>query len=228
VLVVASKGEKFARDFDLSLDYLKVDVLKEYPENPKHHPDSQIAMLISLFEEFGFVDPVLVTADNVIIAGHGRLKSALQANAEARRAKKPAPYEELPVIHLPLVDADVEAYRLADNKLEENVKWDVPKLKTNIERLEAYKQNVERMTGFSKGDIEKIKLGTYDEGGRIEAPQHIDTGRPDDDDGDERGGGDGEGGGGAGGRRPDKTFDCPHCSAKLKYNRKGELEAVEP
>lgn len=223
---MAKKGENFAHNFQLTLEYVKPEVLKEYPENPKHHPDSQIAMLIILMEEFGFTDPILLTSDNVIIAGHGRLKSVLAANAAARKAKIPEPIAEVPVIHLPLVDADVDAYRLADNKTEENTKWDVPKLKTNIERLESYKYDTKK-TGFTPGDIEKIKLGTYDAGGRIEEPEHIDTGRPDfggDNDGE---GGGGEGGGGAGGAKPDKSFECPFCNARLKYNRQGQLEEVK-
>ena len=50
--------------------------LVPYARNARTHSDQQIAQIATSMAEFGFVNPILIGDDNVIIAGHGRLMAA--------------------------------------------------------------------------------------------------------------------------------------------------------
>jgi len=47
-----------------------------YVRNTRAHSESQVAQIAGSIAEFGFITPVLVGGDNVIIAGHGHVMAA--------------------------------------------------------------------------------------------------------------------------------------------------------
>lgn len=63
----------------------KVDKIKQVPKaklvpyarNSRTHSAGQVAQIAASIEEFGFTNPVLIDAENGIIAGHGRVLAAL-------------------------------------------------------------------------------------------------------------------------------------------------------
>ena len=61
---------------DLIVTSLPLAALVPYAENARTHSDSQVAQIAGSISEFGFVNPVLVDADGVLIAGHGRVMAA--------------------------------------------------------------------------------------------------------------------------------------------------------
>jgi ParB-like chromosome segregation protein Spo0J len=84
-----------------------VDRLIPYARNARTHSDSQAAQVAGSIAEFGFVNPILVGPDGVIVAGDARL-------AAARRLK----LTEVPVIVLAhLTETQQRALVLADNNL---------------------------------------------------------------------------------------------------------------
>ncbi len=56
----------------------RTDVLLPYARNSRTHSDEQVAQIAASIREFGFTNPVLVDADNGIVAGHGRVMAAKQ------------------------------------------------------------------------------------------------------------------------------------------------------
>jgi len=52
--------------------------LVPYAENARTHSPTQVAQIAASIAEFGFVNPVLVDAEGVLIAGHGRVMAAKQ------------------------------------------------------------------------------------------------------------------------------------------------------
>jgi len=82
-----------------------------YANNAKQHPDTQVAQLSESIKKFGFVNPILVDAQGVIIAGHGRAACGTETRLE-----------ENPVIQLGyLTEADAKALRLSDNVISDRV-----------------------------------------------------------------------------------------------------------
>ena len=55
---------------------LKVGDIKPYERNAKKHDEKQIKNVMESIKQFGFVQPVVVDKDNILIIGHCRLIAA--------------------------------------------------------------------------------------------------------------------------------------------------------
>lgn len=121
-----------------------IDQLSEYEHNSKLHPAEQVVKIAASINEFGFINPILVDASGVIIAGHGRLLAARKLNLKA-----------VPVIVLDhLTDMQRKALIIADNKLTESG-WDMDKLSEELSELsdEGFDLDV---IGFTDKEIEDV------------------------------------------------------------------------
>jgi hypothetical protein len=65
-----------AKSKELKIEHVSVEDLIPYAKNARTHSDTQVAQIAASMTEFGFVNPILLGHDNVIIAGHGRLMAA--------------------------------------------------------------------------------------------------------------------------------------------------------
>jgi len=128
----------------MEIKTVKINELKPHPKNPRVHPDSAIDKLVRSIKEYGWTNPILVSADGYILAGHARLKAAEKAGIE-----------EVPVIYLPLEGAKAEAYLIADNRLQDETDWDYEKLKDLLQELDTGELDLE-ITGFDMGEIEDL------------------------------------------------------------------------
>ncbi len=128
----------------MEIKTVKINELKPHPKNPRVHPDSAIDKLVRSIKEYGWTNPVLVSADGYVLAGHARLKAAEKAGIS-----------EVPVIYLPLEGAKAEAYLIADNRLQDETDWDLPKLKDLLQELDTGEFDIE-LTGFGMDEIEEL------------------------------------------------------------------------
>lgn len=53
-----------------------IAALRPYPRNARTHSKKQLKQIASSIQRFGFTNPVLVSEDGEIIAGHGRFEAA--------------------------------------------------------------------------------------------------------------------------------------------------------
>jgi len=58
------------------VEKVSIDEVYPYHNNPKEHPAEQIDKICSSIKHYGFTVPLIIDADNEIIAGHGRYKAA--------------------------------------------------------------------------------------------------------------------------------------------------------
>jgi len=101
-------------ELDLKIDQWPVERLVPYARNARTHSDGQVAQVAASIAQFGFVNPILVGPDRVIIAGHARLLAARKLEMS-----------EVPVIVLEhLSEAQRRALVIADNRLALNAGWD--------------------------------------------------------------------------------------------------------
>ena len=128
----------------MEIKTVSIKKLKSHPKNPRLHPDSALERLTKSIEEFGWTNPVLVSKDGYILAGHARVKAAEKAGLK-----------EVPVIYLDLEGEKAEAYMIADNRLQELTDWDYPLLKDLLESLDTGIIDME-VTGFDLGEIEDL------------------------------------------------------------------------
>jgi hypothetical protein len=61
---------------DLKIERWPIERLIPFAKNSRTHSDTQVAQIAGSIAAFGFVNPVLVGPDQVIIAGHARLLAA--------------------------------------------------------------------------------------------------------------------------------------------------------
>ena len=101
------------------------DSLTPYANNPRTHSAAQLDRLVQSLKEFGFTNPLLVSDDMQIIAGHGRLMAAQALGLKT-----------VPVIKLSHLNEDQKrAYVIADNQLALNSGWDDDLLQAELQAL---------------------------------------------------------------------------------------------
>ena len=100
----------------MEIIYKRPDELVEYEGNARRN-DAGVAKVAESIKEFGFLQPITIDRNNVIIAGHTRLKAAIQLGLE-----------EVPCIVSDLSEEDARLARVIDNKSHEYSTWDVGKL----------------------------------------------------------------------------------------------------
>lgn len=100
---------------------ININDIKEYENNPRHN-ENAVKPVANSIKEFGFKVPIILDKDNVIVAGHTRLKAAKQLGLE----KVPC------LIADDLTEEQVNAFRLADNKVGEIAEWDFTKLEEEL------------------------------------------------------------------------------------------------
>jgi ParB-like chromosome segregation protein Spo0J len=107
---------------------LKIDEIQPYERNPRIHSEEQIEKIAQSIREFGYVAPIIVDKNKVIVAGHGRYF-----------ALKKLGYQEVPVVVADwLTEEQARAYRIADNRLTELSEWDEELLRQELLELEDF------------------------------------------------------------------------------------------
>lgn len=109
---------------DLSIKILDVENIKNYENNPRHN-DNAVDAVAESIKQFGFKVPIIIDKDNIIVAGHTRLKAAKKLGL------KTVPC----IVADDLTPEQVKAFRLADNKTNELAEWDFAKLELELSEL---------------------------------------------------------------------------------------------
>ena len=60
----------------MAIEPMSVGNLRPYARNARTHSKKQIKQIARSIERFGFTNPVLISDENEIIAGHGRVEAA--------------------------------------------------------------------------------------------------------------------------------------------------------
>lgn len=124
---------------------IKTADLIPYARNSRTHSDAQVAKIASSIKEFGFLNPIIIDAENGIIAGHGRLMAAQKLGLDS-----------VPVLEAShLTDAQRRAYVIADNRLALDAGWDAELLKVELQDLEAADFDLS-LTGFEVDELAKF------------------------------------------------------------------------
>jgi DNA modification methylase len=136
-----------------------VEGLRLDPKNPRHHDPAQIKKIARSIEQFGFNVPILIDAEQTVIAGHGRLL-----------ASKRLGLNEVPTIQLEhLSPAKRRAFMIADNRLTEVATWNEVLLAQSLKELSLLDLDFDLETiGFDPGEIDLRIAG-------LESPEEPET-----------------------------------------------------
>ena len=142
----------------MKISEIELSKIKPYPDNPRIVEDA-IDEIAESIKEFGFQQPIVIDAENVIIVGHGRFAAASKLDLK----KVPC------IVATDLSPEKVRAYRIADNKTGEASTWDLQKLAQEFELLKADDVPA-TFTGFDEAEIDEL-LKSADTEADIEIPE---------------------------------------------------------
>jgi hypothetical protein len=143
----------------IKLEHLPLERLIPYANNSRTHSEEQVAQIAASIREFGFTNPVLIDAENGIIAGHGRVLAARKLDLQ-----------EVPCIRLGhLTEAQRRAYVIADNKLALNAGWDEELLRVELTALRDDFDFDLGLTGFGTAELEAMLNAPEDGNAESEA-----------------------------------------------------------
>src|SRR5918993_1899179 len=129
----------------MAIEPMSVASLRPYARNARTHSKKQIKQIAKSIDRFGFTNPVLISDDNEIVAGHGRVEAAKLLGQAA-----------VPTLRLShLTPAQRRAYVIADNKLAQNAGWDRDVLAIELQALIDIEFDVE-LTGFSLAEVDLL------------------------------------------------------------------------
>ena len=140
---------------DIKLKKIRFGDLKPYLNNPRDNAKAVDPVKRSI-EDFGYKVPIIVDKDNVVVAGHTRIKSLIKAGI--------AEDQEITVVDASdLTPEQAKAFRIADNKSAEFAEFDLGVLAVELGELEKLDVDLDS-TLFDEGEISQLfdKVGLSD------------------------------------------------------------------
>lgn len=123
-------------------EWISVDELVPYENNPRDN-DNAVPGVMKSIDDYSFLDPVIITGDNIVINGHTRLKAAKKLGLRKVRYIRAS--------HL--TEQEAKEVRLVDNKTAEVATWNFEKLDIELKPLELHGFDAKSF-GFSLPDID--------------------------------------------------------------------------
>ena len=90
-----------------------IDQIKPYKGNPRSITAEATSAVAASIQEFGFLNPIVIDQNGVILAGHNRLKAA-----------KSLGLKTVPTLQTTISELKARGYRIASNKTGELSQWD--------------------------------------------------------------------------------------------------------
>lgn len=108
----------------LQWEYVDIADIHPYEYNPRDN-EKAIPAVANSIRSFGFLIPVVLDANNVLVAGHTRVEAA-----------KLNGMTEVPAVRATyLTPEQINAFRLIDNKVAEQATWDFDLLSSEVAKL---------------------------------------------------------------------------------------------
>jgi DNA modification methylase len=148
----------------MKIEIVDINTIKPYENNPRKLKDSAIEKVAKSIKEFGFRQPIVVDKEKIIVVGHTRY-----------RASKKLGLTAVPItIADNLTPEQINAYRIADNRTNEEAEWDIELLKTELKDLQLKDFDLD-LTAFNEDELNNFlfdeKEGLTDEDAVPETPE---------------------------------------------------------
>jgi len=99
----------------MHIETVSINLLRSDPENARKHDQRNLAAIANSLNQFGQRKPIVITHNDVVIAGNGTLEAAKRLGwTEIAVARTPKDWDE----------ATIKAYALADNQSGALAEWD--------------------------------------------------------------------------------------------------------
>ncbi len=133
----------------MEIKSIETNKILPYINNPRKNLN--VDKVASSIKEFGFQQPIVIDKNNTIIVGHTRFEAA-----------KKLGLKEVPVQVADLTETQAKAYRIADNRLNEDASWDTKLLNLEFNDLLSKEYNLD-LLGFTNDEVDNLFLKTDEE-----------------------------------------------------------------
>ena len=140
-----------ARLTDMKMETTKLSEIKPYPNNPRKN-DQAVEAVAESIRQCGYVAPIIVDEDGVILAGHTRYKAL----------KRLGRVEAEVVVKTGLTDEQKRKYRLLDNKTNELADWDYDLLAEELDGLDFGDLDLDLDWGIELEGPKEVQEDDYD------------------------------------------------------------------
>jgi DNA modification methylase len=139
----------------MKIEKIAIDKLLLDPANARKHGKKNLDSIKGSLAKFGQQKPIVVNADNVIVAGNGTMQAAKELG-----------WKEINIVRTDLKGSDITAFGIADNRTSELAEWDDKVLQELLEGLKAEDFDLSAI-GFDIDDMnemigDKNKVGLTD------------------------------------------------------------------
>ena len=128
----------------MEIKEIEIDKIIPYINNPRKNLN--IDKVASSIKEFGFQQPIVIDKDFTIIVGHTRFEAA-----------KKLGITKVPVQIADLSETQARAYRIADNRLNQDASWDTKLLNIEFNDLLSKDYNLDSL-GFTTDELDTLFL----------------------------------------------------------------------
>ena len=128
----------------MNIQEMEITKIIPYINNPRKNLN--IDKVASSIKEFGFQQPIVIDEENIIIVGHTRFEAA-----------KKLGLEKVPVTIAKLSKNQAKAYRIADNRLNQDASWDTKLLNLEFNDLIGDNFNLDHL-GFTNDELDNLFL----------------------------------------------------------------------
>ena len=110
----------------MKVNNVDIKSIKPYAKNPRKISDKAVKMVANSIREFGFQQPIVVDKNNIIVVGHTRF-----------------------------TEEQAKAYRIADNRINEETGWDYTALQEELNTLLNLDVDL-NLTGFTSEELDSM------------------------------------------------------------------------
>jgi ParB-like chromosome segregation protein Spo0J len=131
----------------LVVERIAIDDLQLDPNNARKHSEKNINAICESLKQFGQRKPIVINANDVVIAGNGTVEAARKLKIKA-----------LDVVRVPAdwSEEKIKAYALADNRTAELASWDAEILLSQLNELNIADWDINAL-GFKEFELNPLK-----------------------------------------------------------------------
>lgn len=137
----------------MKLETIKIADLIPDPENARNHDEKNLKAITGSLEQFGQRKPIVITSENVIVAGNGTVEAAKRLD-----------WETITAVRVPenWTQDQIKAYALADNRTAELADWNQAVLTKQLLELDKVGIEIAKF-GFEVPDIPLTDVLTFED-----------------------------------------------------------------
>lgn len=132
----------------MNIERVKIASLVGDPSNVRKHDQKNLDAIKGSLARFGQQKPIVVGANNVVIAGNGTVAAALSLG-----------WVEISIVRSELIGPEATAFAIADNRTAELAEWDEDALAQQLAALAIDDEDLARATGFDARELDRLSLG---------------------------------------------------------------------